>query len=87
MTPKQKECLSLSKYAFELSKSVLPADSAEMVREYIFDHNEWGLGVETMVDIILENDVAISTEQKTAILKATKAMKIDRSQHSIKVIE
>jgi len=87
MTPIQKECLSLSEHAFELVKSVLPAGSVEIIREYIFDHNEWGLGIEMMVDIIIENDTTITTEQKSAIVRAMCAMKIDRSQHSIKVIE
>ncbi|MEL6804301.1 MAG: MafI family immunity protein, partial [Bacteroidota bacterium] len=58
---------------------------AKIIRNYIFEHNEWGLGMETLVDVILEQDIVISPEQKQAVMTAMSAMGLQRSQGKIRV--
>jgi hypothetical protein len=82
-----RECLSLSETAFNLVESRLSQLGSMTVRQYIFDHNEWGLGMEILVDILLEKDIAISSEQKQAIQSAMNAMKLDSSQNDIRVLD
>ena len=85
MNREQKKNLKLSSTAFALVKNLLPAIEAEQIRGFIFDHNEWGVGVEMLVDVLLDQDIAISTVQKKAILDAMEAMELDRSQEKIRV--
>jgi len=83
----RKQNLELSKTAFETIKDRLPEPSVKDIREYIYDYNEWGLGVEMIVDVLLEDDIAITNSQKKAIVKAMDAMGLDRLQHEISVLE
>ena len=87
MTPAQARNLELSKTAFELVEDRIPPADAKLIREYIFDHNEWGLGVETIVDVLLEDEIAITAAQRDAIVAALDAMDIDRSQHLLSVLD
>jgi hypothetical protein len=83
----RKQNLELSKAAFEAIKDRLPESSVKDIREYVYDYNEWGLGVEMIVDVLLEDDIAITISQKKAIVEAMDAMGLDRSQHEIRVLE
>lgn len=81
------ECLALSKAAFELVKDRIPQTDIETVRGFIYDHNEWGLGMETIVDAFLAENIAVTTEQKDAILAAMDAMSLDRCQRKLRVAD
>ena len=85
MKSNRKKNLELSKVAFEAIRSLLPRTSAEHIREYIYDHNEWGLGVEMIVDVLLEEDIAITGPQKKAIFDALEAMRLHVGQQEIRV--
>lgn len=85
MTPKQRANLELSSFAFSQLEQTLSTADAEIIRDYIFEHNEWGLGMETLVDFILDRDIVISSDQKHAVLAAMSAMGLQRSQNKIRV--
>ena len=85
MKSTRRKNLELSKTAFEAVKGILPERSAEHIRGFIYDYNEWGLGVEMIVDVLLEDDIAISASQKNAVLDALDAMELDVAQHNIRV--
>ena len=87
MNPEQTRNLELSKTAFELVEERIPPADAKLIREHIYDYNEWGLGVETIVDVLLEDQVVLTTEQRDAIVAALDAMGIDRSQHLLRVLD
>ena len=83
----RKQNLELSKLAFEATKDQLPESSANDIRELIYEYNEWGLGVEMIVDVLLGDDIAITGSQKKAIVDAMDEMGLDRSQQGIRVLE
>jgi hypothetical protein len=57
--------------AFELAKSLLP--------------DEWGVKIEVLVEVLLEERIAVSSEQKHAIVVAMEAMGLERHQSEIAV--
>jgi hypothetical protein len=75
--------LQLSIAAFESVKHLLPADDAEQIRGWIYDHKEWGLGMEVLVDAFLELGIVVTAEQKERIVLAMKEMKLDRDQEKL----
>ena len=85
MKSARKKNLELSKAAFEAIKDLLPGSSAEEIRGLIYDYNEWGLGVEMIVDVLLEDDISITGSQKKAMLDALDAMRLHVGQHELKV--
>ena len=85
MKSARKKNLELSKAAFEAIEGLLPESSAEDVRGLIYDYNEWGLGVEMIVDVLLDNDIAITVSQKKVILDALNAMRLHVGQHELRV--
>ena len=82
-----RKCRQLSETAFELVKPLLPTKAAEDIRAFIYDHNEWGLGIEILVDVLLEERIAVSSQQKAAIALAMEAMRLERRQSEIEVSE
>jgi hypothetical protein len=85
MTPEQRANLELSSFAFSQLEQSLSTADAKLIHEYIFEHNEWGLGMETLVDVILDQDIVISPDQKQAVLTAMNAMGLQRAQDKIRV--
>jgi hypothetical protein len=79
--------LKLSMAAFELVKDRIPEEDAETIRGLIYEHEEWGQGVEAIVDVLLEHDISVTTEQRDAILEAMNAMSLERSQHKLRVTD
>lgn len=85
MSLSDRECRQHSENAFELTKPLLPGKDAEDIRAYVYDHNEWGLGMETLVACLLEEKILVSWEQKHAILVAMEAMGLEQNQSKIEV--
>ena len=85
MSPSPNECRQLSENAFELTKPLLPVKDAEEIRAYIYDHNEWGLGIETLAACLLEDEIPVSWQQKHAITAAMKAMGLKGNYSKIEV--
>ena len=85
MKSSRRKNLELSKAAFEAIKNLLPAASAEHIRGFIYDHNEWGLGVEMIVDVLLEEDIPVTESQKKALFDALDVMSLQVGQQEIKV--
>ena len=83
----QRKNLALSKVAFKLVEDRLPEDDSELIRGYIYDHNEWGLGMEHIVDALLEEDISVTRVQRDSIVEAMEAMNLERSQHKLRIAE
>ena len=49
--------------ALEAVRSVIPADLYTEVHDYINRHDEWGLGIETLIDGLSELEIRITTQQ------------------------
>ena len=80
-----RRCRRLSEKAFESTKHLLPDKAAEEIRAFIYEHNEWGLGVEVLIDVLIEGDTALSQDQKEAIEQAMNEMGLDRNQSLLRV--
>lgn len=87
MMLEQQKNLILSKLAFEVVSEKLKETDSEAIREYIYDVNEMGLGIETLIDVLLEDDIPISTNQYDAIVEAANSMGLDRGQHKLRVVD
>ncbi|MFD2205766.1 MafI family immunity protein [Kiloniella antarctica] len=77
----------ISKQIYEQTEHLLPKDIKETIHDYIYKYNEWGLGMETLVDALLEDDISITSEQKIVIVKAMEAMQLDRGQENLILVE
>lgn len=82
-----RRCRRLSERAFEVCRELLAPETAQSIEEYIYRYNEWGVGVEMLVDTLLESEIRVSAAQKEAIMEAMDAMGLDRSQSELKVEE
>ena len=60
--------------ALEAVRSVIPADLYTEVHDYINRHNEWGLGIETLIDGLSELELRITAEQFALIEAAMASM-------------
>jgi hypothetical protein len=66
--------ISLCNRALEAVRAVIPADLHGEVSNYIDRHNEWGVGMETLIDGLSELKVRISTKQFALIEAAVASM-------------
>jgi hypothetical protein len=55
-------------------QSRVPDDLYQGVFDYINEHDEWGLGMEVLIDHISESEIAISIQQFEAIKQAMASM-------------
>ncbi|RRJ83794.1 MafI family immunity protein [Aestuariirhabdus litorea] len=81
----QKHNLELSKQAYAAVAHKLKEGARIEIYGYIYKFNEWGLGVEALVDFLVEEDVELSSTEMEALSKAAESMQIDRGIKSIKV--
>jgi hypothetical protein len=64
--------------ALESSKTLLTESEFQEVFDFN-DHREWGIAAETLCDILIENESAISQAQYDAISAAFDAMELSDS--------
>lgn len=79
--------LDLSAAAFHAVRDLLPEEDAIEVRGYIYEANEWGLGVEAIYDALAERKIEISQQQKRALDAAAESMGLDRKEAKLCVAE
>ena len=60
--------------ALEAVRAVIPTDLYTEVHDYINRHNEWGIGIETLIDGLSELELRITTEQFALIEAAMASM-------------
>lgn len=60
--------------ALEAVRSVIPSALYTDVHDYINRYDEWGLGIETLIDELIELEIPITTEQFALIETAMAAM-------------
>ena len=78
LEPKQ-----LSIIAFEDVREFLPCKEADEIAALIYEYNEWGVGIEMMIDILVEEQIVVSSNQKNQILIVANEMKLERGQGGI----
>ncbi len=71
--------IDLCNRALETVRSIIPNDLYRDVFDYINEHNEWGLGMEILIDQISEYEIKISMQQYQAIEQAMASMGISDS--------
>jgi hypothetical protein len=73
--------IKLSNTALEACRDLIGSNEYYDIYAYINDHNEWGLGVEILVDIICEEHDAVSVSQCDKIVVALESMGLGKSKH------
>jgi len=66
--------IDLCNRALESVHSTIPADLYRDVFDYINEYDEWGLGMEILIDQISEYEIKISMQQYQAIEQALESM-------------
>ena len=57
------------------------------IHEYINKNNEWGLGIETLIDVLIEENKSIEKEQYNNILLAMTNMGLDQSKRVVELVK
>ena len=71
--------------AFHAVRDLLPDEDVSEVRGYIYEANEWSLGIEAIFDALVERNIEISSIQKRALDTAADAMGLDRDEPNLRV--
>ena len=79
MNETQEANLELSKLALESVRQLLPAKVQIEVSDYINEHNEWGLGVEVLIDAIAEEKITINAMQHQSLYAAASTMNLSNT--------
>jgi hypothetical protein len=66
--------IDLCNRALDAVRSVIPADLHTEAHDFINRHNEWGLGIETLIDGLSELEIRITPEQFALIESAMASM-------------
>ncbi len=68
------QTIVLCNQALEGVRSTIPSELHTEVSDYINRHNEWGVGMELLIDQLSEREVRITREQFTLIETAMASM-------------
>lgn len=68
--------------ALEITRGSISDERYSEVSYYINEVNEWGLGIEFLIDWICDDDIAISETQRDCILSALTSMGLDKSSRA-----
>jgi hypothetical protein len=71
--------IDLCNAALDSVRSIIPSDLCRDVDEYINRFDEWGLGVEILIDQISEFEIKITQEQFSHIYAAMDSMGLAKS--------
>lgn len=80
-----RERISLSNAAVEQCRSLLSNEEYGEALELINDHNEYGVGIELLIDVVCEENEKLTENQCTAILAALESMGLGASHRAEKV--
>ena len=81
------ERISLCNIALESNKMYLNKEEYFQIHEYINKNNEWGLGIETLIDVLIEENKSIEKEQYNNILLAMTNMGLDQSKRVVELVK
>ncbi|MEM6503987.1 MAG: MafI family immunity protein [Planctomycetota bacterium] len=79
MVHPHQHCIDLCNRALEAVHSTIPDDLYRDIFDYINERNEWGLGMEILIDQISEYEIKISLQQFEAIEKAMTSMEMSNN--------
>jgi len=75
--------IDLCNQALEAGRPAIPADLFRDVHDYINRFDEWGLGMEVLIDQLAESDIKISREQFDLIEAAMDSMDLGQSDRVV----
>jgi len=75
-----KHSFEVSNAALESTKDILPPVFYQEVSDYINKHNEWGLGIETLIDYLCEEESRVTVDQFNKIKEAMECMGLGKSE-------
>ena len=78
--------IDLCNRALEAVQAIIPAGLHRDVRAYINDYDEWGLGMEVLIDQLAEFDIKITREQRRLIQEAMDSMGLGPRCRSLQVL-
>jgi hypothetical protein len=70
----RQQTISLCNQALEAVRVVIPSDLHTEVSDYINRYDEWGVGMELLIDQLSESGIQITQEQFTLIETAMASM-------------
>ena len=80
---KRKTTIKLCNDALNSCASSIARESSSEISEYINTYNEWGVGIELLIDLLIEDHKKISENQFKLIETAMSAMGLENSERVI----
>ncbi len=71
--------MNLCNEALESVRGLIPENLFRNVNEYINQFNEWGLGIEVLIDQIIDLEITITLKQFNLIQVAMASMELENS--------
>ena len=78
-----KSTISICNKALNTNKAILTTEIFNEINDYINTHNEWGVGIELLIDYLCEEDITISQEQFNTIEAAMQTMGLGGSDRLV----
>ena len=74
--------IELCNKALEVCQQLLDEEMYSEIHDYINKYDEWGLGIEMLIDTLSEDDIKIELDQHKLILVAMESMGLDQSDRA-----
>lgn len=71
--------IKLCNIALEANKNLINSGAYEEISDYFNKHNEWGLGIEMLIDLICEEEIHLERDQFEKIRDAMESMGLGKS--------
>ena len=71
--------IKLCNIALEANKNLIDSEAYEEISDYINKNNEWGIGIEMLIDILCEEESQIEKDQFKKIKEAMKSIGLEKN--------
>ena len=75
---KNNHSIKLCNIALEANKNLIDSEAYEEIADYINKNNEWGIGIEMLIDILCEEKSQVEKGQFKKIKEAMKSMGLEK---------
>lgn len=80
---KKKKRRDSCNHALDSAKNLLPPEVADNIDELMNEHNEWGVGIEMLIDCLAEQDARINQAQYGALQAALVTMDLEHEDRML----